>query len=373
MRLISTFDDWIDLFRTWRDKLGIDKELMEDYSFEHLFGGLHSEEIEFGAYAGARKWEKVIEIPDQRVRDALIHLIVYQGDTEFASVEQQKLLLDSAPNTYDLMALARVMREEMRHGWQMSYLLTTYFGTTGRVEAQKLLARNAENFERLLNTFNEPVEHWLDFFTYADFIDRDGKFQLKMLSHSAFAPLARSMPPMLREESFHLGTGNNGLLRIIQAKRVPNRIVQKYLNKWISTAYDLFGTSHSSSAHWAYVWGLKGRFDEETNKSDADLDQLNEYNRSLYHDEVKNLVLRFNRLIEKDEAPFTVPDVKFHRAIGEYSGKPYSVTGELLSPEAYEKHLYDVLPNDDDQTLLKDIFKTNDWIIERPYSKDSLN
>ncbi|MDZ4805247.1 MAG: Phenylacetic acid catabolic protein [Candidatus Eisenbacteria bacterium] len=373
MRLITTFDDWIDLFRTWRDKLGIDKELMEEYKFEHLFGGVHSDEIEFGAYAGGRKWEKVIEIPDQRVRDALIHLIVYQGDTEFASVEQQKLLLNTAPNTYDLMSMARVMREEMRHGWQMSYLLVKYFGTTGRVEAQKLLSRNADNFERLLNTFNEPIEHWLDFFTYADFIDRDGKFQLKMLSHSAFAPLARSMPPMLREESFHLGTGNNGLRRIIQAGKVPNAIVQKYLNKWIATAYDLFGSSHSSSAHWAYVWGLKGRFDEEVNQDEADLDQLNEYNRTLYHAEVTDLVSRFNKMIAPGETPFRVPDVKFQRAIGEYAGKPYSVTGDLLSPEAYDRHLDDALPNDRDRLLLKDIFKTNDWILAREYTKGSLN
>ena len=31
--------------------------------------------------------------------------------------------------------------------------------------------------------------------------------------------------------------------------------------------------------------------------------------------------------------------------IGEFTGKTYSVTGELLSPEAYAKHLEDVLPN----------------------------
>ena len=372
MKLISTFDDWIDLFRTWRDKLGVDKELMEDYQFEHLFGGVHSDEIEFGAYAGARKWEKLIEIPDQRVRDALAHLIVYQGDTEFASVEQQRNLLETYPNEYDLKALARVMREEMRHGWQMSYLLVKYFGTTGKVEAQKLLARNAQNYERLLNTFNEPVQHWLDFFTYADFIDRDGKFQLKMLSHSAFAPLARSMPPMLREESFHLGTGNNGLRRIVMAGRIPNHIVQKYLNKWISTAYDLFGQSHSSSAHWAYVWGLKGRFDEELNQAIPDMDQLNEYSRTLYHEEVKGLVSRFNKMIGPDDEPFYVPDMKFHRAIGEYVGQPYSVKGELLSPARYEQHLLDVLPNEADQVILRDIFKTNDWIVARD-PRESLN
>ena len=156
----------------------------------------------------------------------------------------------------------RVMSEEMRHGWQMSYLLCTYFGDEGKREAQKLLDRRAEEGERLLGSFNEIVENWLDFFTYTQFIDRDGKFQLKMLSTSSFHPLARSMGPMLKEESFHLGTGNNGLLRILRAGRVPPEVMQRYFNKWVPTAFDLFGTDNSSSAHWAYVWGLKGRFDE---------------------------------------------------------------------------------------------------------------
>ena len=84
-----------------------------------------------------------------------------------------------------------------------------------------MLERTADEGNRLLGSFNEIVAHWLDFFTYAQFIDRDGKFQLKMLSTSAFTPLSRSMGPMLKEESFHLGTGNNGLLRIIKAGRVP--------------------------------------------------------------------------------------------------------------------------------------------------------
>jgi benzoyl-CoA 2,3-dioxygenase component B len=365
MRLISTFDEWIDIFRTWRDRIGIDPELMEDYEFEHLFGGLHSEEIEFGHFAGDRKWEKIIEIPDQRIRDALLHLIVYQGDTEFASVEQQRNLIETAPNHQDLLSLTRVMREEMRHGWQMSYLLVNYFGTTGKVEARKLLERNALNCERLLGSFNEPIDHWLDFFTYADFIDRDGKFQLKMLSHSGFAPLARSMPPMLREESFHLGTGNNGLRRIIQAGRIPASIIQKYFNKWIPTAYDLFGQSHSSSAHWAYVWGLKGRYDEDKNDRPADKEQLNEAARALYHHEVRGLVDRFNKMLPPGAEPFVTPDLRYNRSIGEFAGAPYSVTGELLSPLKHEQHLKDTLPGEEDLAILADIFKEGGWIVER--------
>src|SRR2546422_5295142 len=69
-----------------------------------------------------------------------------------------------------------------------------------------------------------------------------------MLSVSAFDPLSRSMNPMLKEESFHLGTGNNGLLRIVKAGKMPPEVIQRFFYKWIPTAFDLFGTDNSSSA-----------------------------------------------------------------------------------------------------------------------------
>ena len=66
----------------------------------------------------------------------------------------------------------------------------------------------------------------------------------------------------LKEESFHLGTGANGLRRIVKAGVIPLNFLQKYINKWVSTGLDLFGTDESTSAEWAYVYGVKGRYDE---------------------------------------------------------------------------------------------------------------
>ena len=129
---------------------------------------------------------------------------------------------------------------------------------------------------RLLNAFNEDVTHWLDFFAYTNFMDRDGKFQLTMLSHSSFAPLAASMGPMLKEEAFHMGTGITGLRRIAKAGVIPVEIQQKYYNKWISGSLDLFGTDHSGSAQWAYAWGIKGRVDEDKTPDPVDKEHLNE-------------------------------------------------------------------------------------------------
>ncbi len=359
---ISTFDDWVDLFKEWRKAIGVDIPEITEFHHEAKYTELKNPEIEFGFYKGQRKWRKIVEIPDQRIRDALLNLIVYQGDTEFASVEQQRYLLETAPSHEDLKSIARVMCEEMRHGWQMCHLLINHFGHSGRLEARKQLERRAFENKRLLSAFNDPVRHWLDLYAYQDFVDRDGKFQLVMLSYSSFAPLASSMFPMLKEEAYHLSTGHEGIKRVIAAGKIPLKIVQKYINKWVSASYDLFGIDHSSSAHWFYEWGLKGRFDEPT-AGDVDRDHINEHNRILYRKEIDTLVNQFNRFIPKDADPFYVPDVKFYRRIGAYANQCFSVTGEPLSDSAYEKHVADVLPCEADEVVLDKIFKDgHDWV-----------
>ena len=362
MRQIATFDDWIDYFRQWQSDIGYDAALLGDYRFETKLGELHTPEIEFGDFQGQRKWEKVGQIPNQSIRDALMNLIVYQGDTEFASVEQQKNLLETAPTEYDRQALIRVNSEEMRHGWQMCYLLVNYFGDSGKLEARKLLERRAFRGDRLLGSFNAPVNNWLDFFTYTEFVDRDGKYQLTMLSHSSFAPLAESVTAMLKEEFFHMFTGHTGLMRILRAGKIPIPIVQKYFNKWLSTAYDLFGTDHSSSAHWAYVWGLKGRYNEHETNVQAEKEKLNDLARDHYMAECQKLIDQLNQLIPDGGDKLYAPDLKFNRSIGEYVGKTYSVTGELLPSEAYKKHVVQVLPRAEDEELLSHIMQEKDWV-----------
>jgi len=352
---ISNFDDWVDLFREWQRDIDVAYPEITSYQFEAKFGPMRSNEIEFGHYKGSPKWRRVIDVPDQRVRDALMNLIIYQGDTEFASVEQQRRLFQTSPSEHDRQSLCRVVTEEMRHGWQMCHLLIHHFGNGGRIEAQKMLERRAFESKRLLGAFNQDVRNWLDFFTYTDFVDRDGKFQLTMLSYSAFEPLAKSMTPMLREESFHLGTGQDGLKRVVRAGVVPLSVVQKYINKWMPVSYDLFGVDHSSSAHWFYVWGLKGRYDEPRNQHEADLGRINEHSRELYHEECRQLVEQINKHVPAGEPKLYVPDLKFNRRIGEWAGKRYCVHGTLLDEKAHAEHLAEVLPGEADLKLLADI------------------
>lgn len=371
---IGTFSDWVGLFDDWRKEIGVNHDEIASFKFDTLFGAIETEEIQFGSYKGRRKWENLRQVPTQQMRDALINMIVYQGDTEFASVEQQRYLFESAPTDWDRRAITRVMIEEMRHGWQMCALLVDHFGYSGKVEAQKMLERRAFENKRLLGAFNVEVDNWMDFFTYTDFVDRDGKFQLQMFKYSAFAPLGRSMSYMLREEAFHMGTGNDGLRRIVEAGVVPGWLIQKYLNKWISSSYDLFGTDHSSSAHWAYVWGIKGRYDEPKNEKPADLNDLNDYNRTLYRDEVAGLIARFNSFLKPGQPKLYAPHIKFNRNIGRWAGQKFHAeTGEALDDGGYEQHLKEYLPSAEDKKMLLDIISNEKrWITPKEGARDPL-
>ncbi|HEX2550229.1 MAG TPA: benzoyl-CoA 2,3-epoxidase subunit BoxB, partial [Nocardioidaceae bacterium] len=214
--------------------------------------------VSFGKHKGEPVWQ---EVPGEHRAD-LMRLIVVQGDTEPASVEQQRILGNTAPSIYDLRNLFQVNVEEGRHLWAMVYLLDAYFGRDGREEAEALLQRRLGDRDkpRILGAFNEKTPDWLSYLMFCYFTDRDGKYQLAALAESGFDPLARSTQFMLTEEAHHLSVGENGVGRVVERTAqlmhegtdpakvgaMPLEIIQKFVNDWSSSSYDLFGGEDSS-------------------------------------------------------------------------------------------------------------------------------
>tara|TARA_R110000868_G_scaffold14669_2_gene67900 strand:- start:20 stop:844 length:825 start_codon:yes stop_codon:yes gene_type:complete len=216
-------------------------------------------------------------------RSTLRRIIVTQGDTEPASVEQQRHLGLTCPSLYDLRNLFQVNVEEGRHLWAMVYLLHNYFGRDGREEAEAMLERRSgdPDHPRILGAFNEKTPDWLSFFMFTFLTDRDGKYQLAALAESGFDPLSRTCKFMLTEEAHHLFVGEAGIGRILQRtcevmKEIgssdPDKVrnagaidlptIQKYLNFHFSVTLDLYGSQISTNAANLYAEGLKGRFEE---------------------------------------------------------------------------------------------------------------
>ena len=239
---------------------------------------VHDRRIGFGDFMGNPVWQ---EVPGE-FRNPLRRLVVTQGDTEPASVEQQRLLGQRCPSLYDLRNLFQVNVEEGRHLWAMVYLLHSYFGRDGRDEAEELLERQSGNRDkpRILDAFNEPIENWLDFFMFTMFTDRDGKSQLLSLSESSLDPLSRTTRFMLTEEAHHMFVGETGIARILERTcqlmkeagysgdvrkmgGIDLDTLQKFINLWFSLSLDLHGSEVSTNAASYFANGLKGRAYED--------------------------------------------------------------------------------------------------------------
>src|SRR5260370_10892625 len=170
--------------------------------------------IPFGETYGEPAWK---EVPGEH-RAVLRRLIVIQGATEPASVEQQRHLGKTAPSLYDLRNLFQVNVEEGRHLWAMVYLLQKYFGRDGREEADELLRRRSGDADspRMLGAFNEKTPDWLSFFMFTYFTDPDGKMQPHSLAQSGFDPLSRPFRFMLPADPHPSFTSTTGISRFLQ-------------------------------------------------------------------------------------------------------------------------------------------------------------
>ncbi len=368
---------------------------MRDYRWGiFLNPGSADREVAFGDHKGEKVWQ---DVPGEH-RANLRRIIVTQGDTEPASVEQQRHLGLTAPSMYDLRNLFQINVEEGRHLWAMVYLLHRHFGRDGREEADALLERRSgdENNPRILGAFNEKTPDWLSFFMFTYFTDRDGKFQLAALSESAFDPLARTTKFMLTEEAHHMFVGESGVSRVIQrtvaamnelqtddvgrlraAGVIDLPTLQRYINFHYSVTIDLFGADQSSNAATFYSSGLKARYEEGKRVDDhilkgqhykvlevqggqlveKEVPMLNALNEVLRDDFITDSVAgvnRWNKVIEKAgfAQRLSVPHKAFNRNIGALAGVKVSPDGRVVSAVEWAANADKWLPSPDDRAYV---------------------
>ena len=352
--------------------------------------------IGFGEHRGEPAWQ---EVPGE-LRGTLRRLIVTQGDTEPASVEQQCRLGATCPSLYDLRNLFQVNVEEGRHLWAMVYLLHAHFGRDGREEAEALLDRRSgdPDHPRILGAFNEATPDWLSFFLFTFFTDRDGKYQLASLAESGFDPLARTCRFMLTEEAHHMFVGETGIGRVVQRTAELMRehdtddvgphggidlaTLQRYLNFHYSVSLDLFGGERSTNAASYYTLGLKGRYQEDRCDDDHALADafypvariegdalavaeepallaLNERLRDDYARDCQRGVDRWNAVLRERgiDAELTLPHRAFHRAIGAFADAHVTPGGAVVDEAEWRRREGEWLPTDADRAHVQSLMR----------------
>ncbi len=394
-----------------RTAISVEKEGWAKFGYvkmpEYRWGILLAPEAEdrripFGEHQGQPVWQ---EVPGE-YRSMLRRLIVIQGDTEPASVEQQRILGRTAPSLYDMRNLFQVNVEEGRHLWAMVYLLQKYFGRDGREEAEALLVRRSgdEDTPRMLGAFNEETPDWLSFFMFTFFTDRDGKMQLEALAQSGFDPLSRTCRFMLAEEAHHMFVGVTGVGRIVQATAramreagiddpydeeavrklgvIPLPLVQRKANLHYSVTLDLFGSEVSTNAASYYTAGLKGRYHEDQLEDDHQLleetytvpqmvdgkvasvsvpalSALNARLRDDFSDDCAGGIRRWNRFIAEEGIDFEIslPHVAFSRAIGEFSDNRIDPGGAVITASDWDAKQSGWLPTGEDRDFITELMQ----------------
>jgi benzoyl-CoA 2,3-dioxygenase component B len=420
-RLLRALEEWQPKFLQWWKEMGpegfqasevylrtaisVDKNGWAHFGYvkmpEYRWGIFLAEPepgraIPFGDHKGQPAWQ---EVPGE-YRGTLRRLVVTQGDTEPASVEQQRHLGRTCPSLYDLRNLFQVNVEEGRHLWAMVYLLDAYFGRDGREEAEALLQRRSGDRDkpRILGAFNEETPDWLSFFLFCFFTDRDGKYQLAALSESGFDPLSRTCRFMLTEEAHHMFVGETGVMRVVQRTCELMRqhktddvrkhggidlpTIQKYLNFHYSVSLDLFGSEISTNAANFFTMSLKGRFQETKRNDDHQLKRLvlpvpavegdrvatrdepalltlNERLREDYIADCQRGVDRWNEVIRRHGVDFELklPHRGFHRAVGVFSEVRVSPDGRIISEAEWDAKKDEWLPTEADKAYVASLMK----------------
>lgn len=215
----------------------------------------------------------------------------------------------------------------------------------------------------VLDAFNLEYDSFVDNVVFAAVIDRVGKYQLAMQRVCSYKPFAQSMPPMLREEAFHLAAGVIPLRRWAQRAAQGNELVtmqaiQKAFHKWLPRGLEMFG--HEKGGDSNVRFGFKDMknaeaqslYFEECRKMLADLNQR--YIRArlpklspaeaerlaerLLQDRARHEGITHEDLIE-------LPDRRFFRRKGEPAWIMVGTRGEVFTEaDEYVRHLKANLP-----------------------------
>ena len=338
-------------------------------------GELKSDVVEIGQYSGKKRFEHAKEMVGNAFFSAR-DIVRAQCSTELGSIQQHRLTLDKAVSDKGKFAVLRIMAEELRHAYQMFWVLDqdpTWkkpgLGDVAKQTIEELLSM--ELGSHVLDAFNIDFNDFLDNVTYATVIDLVGKYQLEMQQVFSYAPMARSMGPMLQEEAFHLGSGRSLLKQIGQmAARGEGDYsildIQRAMNLWYPRGLEMFGNEMGGET--AVTFGFK--------------DKTNGVAQSEYIEEVRGVIRNVNVGIVQELAPATsredahalieeiersgdpkqgikpedlvaLPDSSFFRKRGpeEIIFRPYDVKGQLLTEngtpltaEGYLAYLSTVLP-----------------------------
>ncbi|MBM3268178.1 MAG: phenylacetate-CoA oxygenase subunit PaaI [Candidatus Sericytochromatia bacterium] len=181
----------------------------------------------------------------------LVNLMTQQADSELAGGLGYVPWIAKAPTIEEKLAVASIVRDEIRHA-KVMYSLLKDLGVDveahiGQHDYDFRLDDSEANIgtERLaadtrVNIFYYPIDSWADFIMFNFCMDRGAGHQLEDVKNCSYAPWTRAIAGIFQEELAHVGHGNYWVKKLA-ADPATRDEAQLALDKWYVRTMNVFG------------------------------------------------------------------------------------------------------------------------------------
>jgi len=208
-----------------------------------------NERIDAGGFIEAKDW-----MPEH-YRKTLVRQISQHAHSEIVGMLPEGNWVTRAPTLKRKAILLAKIQDEGGHGL---YLYSA--AETLGVSRDQLLAALHAGRAKYSSIFNYPTLTWADIGVIGWLVDGAAIMNQVPICRCSYAPYARAMIRICREESFHQRQGYDALLTMMQEGTEAQRaMVQDAVDRWWWPSLMMFGPSDVDSPHSAQSmrWGIK--------------------------------------------------------------------------------------------------------------------
>jgi len=195
----------------------------------------------------------------EEYKSNLIHLLIMQFDSEWFGGLGYVPWIEKAPTMEEKWAMTNIARDEISHAMRCSALLKVL-----GVSTDELLA--TRDRDRRLDIFRYPIPEWHDLVMFNFLMDRAAGHQLEDYKYSSYAPWARVIEVIDKEEESHVEHGEKWVKRLCENPQIK-KLSQQALDTWYPRTMDIFGRPKTAKNALYRKLGLKRRDNEEVRQA----------------------------------------------------------------------------------------------------------
>jgi len=205
--------------------------------------------IAAGDFIEAKDW-----MPEH-YRKTLVRQISQHAHSEIVGMLPEGNWITRAPTLKRKAILLAKVQDEGGHGLYL-YAAAETLGTSRDEMTEALLSGKA----KYSSIFNYPTLSWADIGVIGWLVDGAAIMNQVPLCRCSYAPYARAMIRVCREESFHQRQGYESLLTMMQKGTAQQQaMVQEAVNRWWWPSLMMFGPADKDSpnSEQSMRWGIK--------------------------------------------------------------------------------------------------------------------